>query len=98
MLADGKTPDPTLEAVFEDRARLRAGSPKDAVSKVQAALIDAGYDLGPTGADGIYGGKTATAVKKFKHNEHLGSEEFGDVGPGTMRRLDEKNTPVLVGQ
>jgi peptidoglycan hydrolase-like protein with peptidoglycan-binding domain len=83
--------------VLEDRARLRAGSPKGAVAKVQQALIDAGYDLGPTGADGIYGGMTAKAVKKYKHDEHLGFEEFGDVGPGTMRRLDEKNTPVLVG-
>ncbi len=98
MLADGKTPDPTLQAVLEDRARLHGGSPRGAVAKVQSALIDAGYDVGPEGADGIYGGNTAKAVKKFKHDEHLGFEEFGDVGPGTMRRLDEKNTPVLAPQ
>jgi hypothetical protein len=28
-------------------------------------------------------------VRKFKADEHLGSEQFGDVGPGTIGRLDE---------
>jgi peptidoglycan hydrolase-like protein with peptidoglycan-binding domain len=90
MGTDGHTPDATLEAVYEDRLRLHAGSPKAAVKKVQQALLDiGGYDLGPTGVDGIYGNYTATAVKLFKHNEHLGSEELGDVGPATINRLDD---------
>jgi peptidoglycan hydrolase-like protein with peptidoglycan-binding domain len=98
MGPDGRTPDPTLEAVFEDRARLRAGSPREAVRKVQKALIDIGpgvYDLGPTGADGIYGWYTATAVKAFKRKERLGSEQYGDVGPGTINRLDEMYPPPV---
>jgi len=90
MGTDGHTPDATLEAVYEDRGRLHGGSPKSAVKKVQQALLDiGGYDLGPTGADGIYGNYTATAIKLFKHNEHLGSEELGDVGPATINRLDD---------
>jgi hypothetical protein len=59
------------------------------VEKVQQALLDLGYNLGPSGADGIYGQKTWDAVKQFKANEGLGFENMGDVGPGTMHRLDE---------
>ena len=29
------------------------------------------------------------AVRLFKATEHLGFEEFGDVGPGTMNRLND---------
>ena len=55
------------------------------VSRVQQALIDRGFDLGPSGADGIYGAKTAAAVRAFKQTESLGSEQFGDVGPDDDR-------------
>lgn len=85
--------EPLLEACFEDRARMDVGARDTAteqpVSKVQQALIDRGFDVGPSGADGIYGAKTAAAVRAFKTSEHLGSEQFGDVGPGTMHRLNE---------
>jgi len=52
------------------------------------------YDLGSTGpnndgVDGDYGPKTAAAVRKFKADEKLGFTQFGDVGPGTIHRLDE---------
>jgi peptidoglycan hydrolase-like protein with peptidoglycan-binding domain len=61
---------------------------------VQQALVDLNFDLGTSGpnhdgVDGIYGPKTAAAVRAFKREEQLGFEQFGDVGPGTMRRLDE---------
>jgi hypothetical protein len=37
----------------------------------------------------VYGPKTWDAVKGFKAKERLGFETMGDVGPGTMRRLNE---------
>jgi peptidoglycan hydrolase-like protein with peptidoglycan-binding domain len=80
---------PGLEACFDNQARLREGDGGDPVIRVQQALVDLGADLGPTGADGTYGPKTAAAVRKFKADENLGSEQFGDVGPGTIGRLDE---------
>jgi hypothetical protein len=84
--------EPLLEACYEDRARLTIGA-RDSedfqpVGKVQQALIDLGYDLGPTGADGLYGHLTWNAVKAFKRDHALGWETMGDVGPGTMHRLD----------
>jgi peptidoglycan hydrolase-like protein with peptidoglycan-binding domain len=90
-----------LENVREDKDRLGQDDPDvDAVSRIQQALVDVTqvtgktYDLGATGpkkngVDGIYGAKTAAAVSKFKRNEGLGCEQFGDVGPGTMKRLNE---------
>ncbi len=81
-----------LQACFADRARLTMGAQDSvddhSVSAVQQALIDLGYHLGPSGADGIYGNLTWNAVKAFKQDQTLGWESMGDVGPGTMRRLD----------
>ena len=88
-------PEPTLEACFEDRARLHEGHRGEPVTRVQQALADLGrYDLGTSGpsgdgVDGAYGPKTAGAVRAFKSDEALGFEQIGDVGPGTMGRLDE---------
>jgi peptidoglycan hydrolase-like protein with peptidoglycan-binding domain len=81
--------DPLLEACLQDRARLSPGARGLSVAKVQQALVDLDYDLGPAGADMVYGAKTATAVRAFKRDQALGFEQFGDVGPGTMGRLDE---------
>ncbi|MGB9940943.1 eCIS core domain-containing protein [Methanosarcina sp.] len=81
--------DPILEACYDDKARLTRGSQGRSVAKIQQALMDLGYDLGPKGADGNYGLMTWNAVKQFKTDQHLGWEHVGDVGPGTMGRLDE---------
>lgn len=85
--------EPRLEACLQDRARLTIGARDDGehtpVRKVQQALLDLNFDLGPAGADGKFGSRTSQAVKAFKGAEKLGFEHIGDVGPGTMRRLDE---------
>ena len=81
--------DATLEACLNDRARLAQGDVSRSTARIQQALIDLGHDLGPTGADTVYGAKTAAAVRAFKAKENLGFTQFGDVGPGTMTRLDE---------
>jgi peptidoglycan hydrolase-like protein with peptidoglycan-binding domain len=92
------SPEPNAKLVkcFEDKARVGARDPDtDAVKRIQQALLDLkpitgkSYDLGPTGADGDYGPLTAAAIRKFKTDEDLGSTQFGDVGPGTMRHLDD---------
>ena len=56
---------------------------------IQQALLALGFDVGSFGADGVYGKDTAAAVRAFKTDQKLGFEQFGDVGPGTMARLDE---------
>lgn len=81
--------DPILEACFEDRARLAVGAQGASVGKVQQALLDLGFSIGAAGVDERYGPAVSEAVKQFKAREKLGFETMGDVGPGTMHRLDE---------
>jgi hypothetical protein len=87
LLADG-TPEPTLQACFENRARLHEGARGQAVEMLQGALQALGHSVGSAGVDGKFGPDTAAAVRAFKKKQKLGFEHIGDVGPGTMTRLD----------
>jgi Domain of unknown function (DUF4157) len=82
--------DEKLEACYDNEARLTKGNNGESARKIQQALIDLGaYDLGSEAGTGIYGDFTWNAVKKFKKDEKLGWENMGDVGPGTMGRLNK---------
>ena len=50
---------------------LTKGSTGADVKKLQQSLIDKGYDLGPTGADGKYGAKTQAAVTQYQKDNKL---------------------------
>ena len=83
--------DVTLEKVLNDQGRLKPGDSGGSVQKVQEALLRDDVPLPKFGADAQYGSETSTAVKSFKTKHQLGSTQFGDVGPGTMGKLDELN-------
>ena len=54
------------------------------VSRLQLFLVDQGYNIGNTGVqgiDGIYGGKTSTAVVQFQSKYYLKEDNL--VGPST---------------
>lgn len=55
------------------------------VKRVQQALITLGYDVGPDGADGIYGSLTEAAVKRFQTDQAITVD--GVVGPETRDQL-----------
>jgi len=55
------------------------------IEAVQQALVDAGYYIGPTGVDGIYGKYTRAAVIKYQKDN--GIIQTGNVGPITSKRL-----------
>lgn len=57
------------------------------VIEIQNELIAEGYDLGPRGADGVYGTKTRQAVKDFQMDHNIGAD--GIVGPNTRRMLSD---------
>ena len=68
---------------------LSRGSKGDDVKKLQTALIDAGYDVGSTGADGSYGPKTQAAVKQYQKDNGL--QVDGIAGKNTQGSLYSTN-------
>jgi peptidoglycan hydrolase-like protein with peptidoglycan-binding domain len=67
-------------------SNLRRGSTGSDVSGLQQMLIDKGYDLGDTGADGKFGPRTAAAVKQFQTD--FGLQVDGIAGDQTMSALN----------
>jgi peptidoglycan hydrolase-like protein with peptidoglycan-binding domain len=49
-------------------------SPHDIVSELQTKLINAGFDVGPTGSDGKFGDKTVAALKQYTASKKLPSD------------------------
>lgn len=78
--------DTVLEACFDNERLLSVGSRGNAVTKLQQALVDAGFPLPKFGVDGIFGSETRTAVRDFQ--QASGILVDGLVGPQTMGALD----------
>ena len=64
---------------------LSYGSRGDEVRRLQQALQNAGYDVGATGADGIYGSNTQSAVRRYQQANGLSVD--GIAGPLTQGKL-----------
>lgn len=74
--------------VPEKRPTLRKGSRGEAVKECQEKLMALGYDVGRTGADGIYGTKTAEAVRTFQA-DHPPMVADGICGQLTWAAIEE---------
>jgi peptidoglycan hydrolase-like protein with peptidoglycan-binding domain len=61
-------------------------SPAARVTELQEALIVLGFKIGEP--DGIYGGKTVNAVKRFQRNHKLQAD--GLVGPKTAKAINKE--------
>lgn len=61
------------------------GKSGNEVKIAQNLLIGKGYSCGSSGADGVFGAGTASAVKKFQSDKKLTSD--GVVGPATWKAL-----------
>lgn len=64
---------------------IERGARGPAVEDVQRRLLGLGYDLGPTGIDGVFLGKTLDAVSAFQRAKGL--DEDGVVGDATWSAL-----------
>lgn len=69
------------------RPVLRKGCDGDDVRTLQEALLAAGYDVGDSGADGVFGKATRAAVMALQRDE--GAEIDGVVGEVTWALLDK---------
>lgn len=64
---------------------LKYGSSGDEVKKLQQSLMNAGYDVGSTGADGQFGDNTLAAVKQYQQDNGLAVD--GVAGTNTQGKL-----------
>lgn len=80
--AETKTEQPTQLLL---KPTLRKGDSGGEVKDLQKILISLGYDLGKASADGKFGDKTETAVKKFQKKNQLVID--GVVGKKTWAKL-----------
>lgn len=71
---------------------LSYGSSGEEVRKMQNALINAGYDVGSTGADGVFGANTLAAVKKYQTDNGLAVD--GIAGNNTLGMLYGTSQPA----
>lgn len=84
-VARPKYPQEEVEKVTISLSKLRKGSRGSEVKALQRLLIGSGFGCGASGADGIFGGDTLTAVKAFQ--ESNGLEADGIVGKATWTAL-----------
>lgn len=89
LQSDNFSGDGELEACYDGNAPYyqRTGKRGVAVSKIQDALLQLGYELPVYGVDGIFMQETMTAVKTFQSDYQLATD--GIVGPFTIGKMDE---------
>lgn len=66
---------------------LKVGSRGAAVQDIQKKLVALGYNVGSTGADGVFGNATKNAVIKFQGSVRISKD--GIVGSQTLTKLNE---------
>jgi putative peptidoglycan binding protein len=77
---------PNQNDVETGRRNMREGDKGAEIKKMQERLKTLGYDLGPKGADGFYGPKTAAAVDKFLKDNNLGDGRA--IGESELNRMN----------
>lgn len=88
--------DLVLEACLDGERTLRFGNRGAAVSKMQQALVDAGFPLPVYGVDGIFEAETQGALQNFQRSSSL--TPSGVLNSSTMSALDALfayGSPVL---
>lgn len=92
-------PDYTGEEIIENnpsesytnKPLVYKGKTGETVKYIQNKLINKGYFLGRTGADGIFGFQTEKAVRQFQIDSNLSAD--GIIGPSTWEKLED---PTIV--
>jgi peptidoglycan hydrolase-like protein with peptidoglycan-binding domain len=76
-------------------ANLKQGSSGSDVKKLQQTLIEKGYNVGGTGADGVFGKNTLAAVKKYQKDNSLAVD--GIAGKNTLGSLYSAGSQKTTG-
>lgn len=86
---DVPVPEPTFPTI-------RRGSRGTYVTLMQTKLIQQGYDVGKSGADGIFGTATEAALKKYQADHGL--KQDGICGPASWASLNDGKTELYTVQ
>ena len=74
---------------------LRKGDTGEDVKEMQTLLIDAGYSIGPDGADGDFGSNTLSALLKFQAGHDLIVDgEYGDQSREALTKAAKTASPA----
>lgn len=76
---------------YKNKPLVYKGKTGETVKYIQNKLINKGYFLGRTGADGIFGFQTEKAVRQFQIDSNLSAD--GIIGPLTWEKLED---PTIV--
>ena len=76
---------------YTNKPLVYKGKTGETVKYIQNKLINKGYFLGRTGADGIFGFQTEKAVRQFQIDSNLSAD--GIIGPLTWEKLED---PTIV--
>ena len=93
-------PDYTGEEIIENnpsesytnKPLVYKGKTGETVKYIQNKLINKGYFLGRTGADGIFGFQTEKAVRQFQIDSNLSAD--GIIGPLTWEKLEDQTIVI----
>lgn len=85
VMFDASGGDSVPNNQYDSLPTLRKGSRGEAVQLLQTKLMASGYSVGDSGADGIFGKATQSAVVKFQMDNCLAMD--GIVGPRTWEAL-----------
>ncbi len=77
---------------YVNKPFLYKGKTGETVQYIQNKLINKGYFLGRTGADGIFGFQTEKAVRQFQIDNSLSAD--GIIGPSTWEKLEDQTIVI----
>jgi peptidoglycan hydrolase-like protein with peptidoglycan-binding domain len=80
-----------LSYFMSNKSPITKQSPVDLIILMQEALIKNGFNLPKSGADGIIGGETISAINNFKKS--IGKSEDGLIYPDDLKILLGEKTP-----
>ena len=90
----GDSPATDLDPIPVPRPTIKRGAKGETVKIMQKALLSHGYDVGPYGADGVFGRATEEAVKKFQQSHTDAEGNYlvidGICGPKTWAALERE--------
>lgn len=73
---------------YDSKGNLKAEASVDDIKKIQQTLIDEGYDLGPMGADGLWGRRSQKAWEQYQKDKKARESATGKSATKVADKVD----------